>query len=526
MARSLFLPTFVVALALAGSDAVANELGSATSRPPVGDPYYARRAQFLQSPAMPHSALPAVSAAAPQDGQPGTFRASLLNPYAEDDGSFDGGVYQGLPGEETTFATDAPEIGAWGDDTCGDDSCGVDTCGDAACAAGACAAGCGRRGRLPLDPCHSGHRVWANFDYLNWKVHGDGIPPLLTTSPLGTSQSDAGVLGEPTTSVLFGNERLNNDQRSGGRFQIGYWIDPEGYTAVEGYYYALETAIQSFAAASTFSTLVDDNQQILARPFHNIFLNVNDALILAFPDFIIGDLEVNLDGTFQAREWSNVQSAGALARQLWKCGGHWNGQLNHRVYLLGGYRFFRLAENLQIQHTIEPVGDVFPAGTLFSSYDEFGTRNLFHGVDFGMINEFRWWRLNIETVLKAALGNMHQELDIYGWSSTFDGTSTTTRAGGLLALPTNMGHFNRDRLTVIPEVEVKIGLQVTPAIRATIGYDFTYVSRVMRPGHQLDLVINTTQRSGPLEGPARPLPVLQSTDVFIQGITAGLEFRY
>jgi hypothetical protein len=194
--------------------------------------------------------------------------------------------------------------------------------------------------------------------------------------------------------------------------------------------------------------------------------------------------------------------------------------------LIGGYRFFRLAENLQINHAIEPVGSVFPPGTTFSSHDEFGTRNVFNGVDFGMVNEVRWWRLSVESLLKVAVGNMHQELDISGYSSTFDGQTTTSREGGLLALPTNIGHFNRDRLTFIPEAGLKFGLQVTPAIRATVGYSFTYVSRVMRPGHQLDLVINPTQRSGTLVGPARPLPVLTSADVFLQGVTAGLEFRY
>ena len=143
-----------------------------------------------------------------------------------------------------------------------------------------------------------------------------------------------------------------------------------------------------------------------------------------------------------------------------------------------------------------------------------------------MVNEVKWWRFTVESTAKLAAGNMHQVLNVAGSSSVFDGISTATRQGGLLALPSNIGHFNRDRMTVIPEVGLKLGFQVTPRLRATLGYSFTYVSRVMRPGHQIDLSINTSQRSGPLVGPAQPQPVLGSTDVFLQGGTAGLEYRY
>lgn len=501
MARS-FYQSLLLAAAILGAApwAVAEPPAATPGQQQVVDPYYLHRAnaqQYLGRPGLTGAGGFVQSA---QYEELGEYRPSLLDPLSTE------------PGDESYYGDADADLSY--------DSCGGDTCG----AGHGLAGDCGSRGFFGgggCDPCHSGYRIWANFDYLNFKVHGDGIPPLLTTSPLGTAQGDAGVLGEPGTSVLFGNERLNNDQRSGGRVQIGYWLDEEGYTAVEGHYYALETVSQSFAASSTFSNPPSDSR-ILARPFNNIFLNVNDSLILAYPDFVIGGVTVNLDGTFSARASSDVQSAGVLLRQLWLC----NPAHRHRLYLLGGYRFFRLAENLQINNTIEPVGGVFPPGIVFASHDQFDTRNLFHGVDFGVASELQWWRLSVETLVKVAVGNMHQNLDIAGFSTTSDGPITTVREGGLLALPTNIGQYNRDRLTFIPEVDVKLGYQVTPTIRATIGYNFTYVSRVMRPGHQLDLVVNPTQRSGPLEGPARPLPVLTSTDVFLQGVTAGLEFRY
>ena len=51
---------------------------------------------------------------------------------------------------------------------------------------------------------------WAEADYLAWSVTGDKLPALVTTAPVGTPLAVAGVLGQPTTTVLFGNSSVNN----------------------------------------------------------------------------------------------------------------------------------------------------------------------------------------------------------------------------------------------------------------------------------------------------------------------------
>src|SRR5262245_52245287 len=61
-------------------------------------------------------------------------------------------------------------------------------------------------------------RVWADAELLLWWQRGASLPPLATTSPPGTPLDQAGVLGAPGTSVLFGGTRVNGDLRIGGRF--------------------------------------------------------------------------------------------------------------------------------------------------------------------------------------------------------------------------------------------------------------------------------------------------------------------
>jgi len=54
-----------------------------------------------------------------------------------------------------------------------------------------------------------------------------------------------------------------------------------------------------------------------------------------------------------------------------------------------------------------------------------------------------------------------------------------------------------------------------------------YWSSVVRPGDQVDPVVNFSQLfGGPLVGPAQPLPQFNRTDFFAHGLSFGLEFRY
>jgi hypothetical protein len=83
---------------------------------------------------------------------------------------------------------------------------------------------------------------------------------------------------------------------------------------------------------------------------------------------------------------------------------------------------------------------------------------------------------------------------------------------------------------VIPEARLQVGYDVTRRLRATVGYDFLYVSDVLRPGNQIDANVNANQSglfgTGTIQSPALPAPLLQRSDYWAQGITFGLEFRF
>jgi len=233
-------------------------------------------------------------------------------------------------------------------------------------------------------------------------------------------------------------------------------------------------------------------------------------LVVAGPDVSFFGLVGNISGTVQVQHVSgNLQSAGLGMKQLMYADFY----RDHRLFLVGGYRFFRMDEGLNI--TSSSRLDLFQP-LFFTVTDNFTTRNLFNGGEVGLASDLRRGRFTLETQARIAIGNMRQVTTIGGDFTLSDGTSSTTTQGGLLTAPSNIGQYKRDMFTVIPELNIKLGFQVFPWLRTTVGYNFTYVSNVMRPGHVMDLSV----------GRGQPLPMQQGTDFWLQGITGGIDLQF
>jgi hypothetical protein len=204
-----------------------------------------------------------------------------------------------------------------------------------------------------------------------------------------------------------------------------------------------------------------------------------------------------------------------------------------RVDLLAGFRYLELREglgimeNLAVSPTVPTIG-----GSTLAVTDQFDTRNRFYGGQLGARAEYRRGNVFLNVAGSVALGTMHEETDIQGSTIiTAPGGARTTLAGGVLALPTNSGHFSRDRFAAVPEFDINVGYQLTRSFRAFVGYSFLYASNVIRPGDVIDRTVNLTQLPsnlgpGTLTGPARPAVVLKDTEFWAQGANFGLEFRY
>ncbi|MGO9114381.1 MAG: BBP7 family outer membrane beta-barrel protein [Thermoguttaceae bacterium] len=351
------------------------------------------------------------------------------------------------------------------------------------------------------------NRLWFRGESLLWWVRGGQTPPLLTTSPGSTPQSQAGVLGQPNTAILFGDEELNTGLHAGGRMTFGLWLDRCEESGLEFSYFILGANTQSYSNTSM-------GNPILARPFFNVATGAEDSNLIAYPN--------SLSGTFNATSTENYQGAEALWRRaiVHGCDG--------RIDILAGYRFQRLTDGLEIADSATSSGtaSTAPAGTTFNVSDTFHTRNDFNGADLGFATQWRRNRWSLDTTLKLGIGQTHTQVLINGWTTVIANNTTAGYSGGQLALPSNMGTHDSNQFSVMPEIGFTLGYDLTPRLKATVGYTLLYWSDVARPGDQIDLNLDPAQFPPPTATGTKPAFALHTSDVWAQGLNLGLDYRF
>jgi len=330
-------------------------------------------------------------------------------------------------------------------------------------------------------------------------------------------------LGQPNTTTLFGDEDVNTDNRSGFRFRAGYWFDCCMCCGVEAEWFQLGTETTSYDAFC-------EPGQALARPFFNVQTGSQDAELICYPGVVSGSVHVNTDSDFQS---GGIRFIRNICAREWCIPGYCGEpgvQGGYRLNWLAGYRYLRLDEGLNINEMLVSTntGGVIPLGTTFDVTDDFQTDSEFHGVDLGLMTQWRRGRWTLDLLGKAALGNTTNTVSINGSTTTsIPNGPTTTGVGGLLAQQTNIGTYTDDQFSVVPEVGVNLGYNITPRLRALVGYTFLYWSNVVRPGDQIDLSLNPSQfPPGTLNGAARPAFTFNDSDFWAQGLNFGAEYRF
>jgi len=426
------------------------------------------------------------------------------------------------PASSYAFAEDEPSAEPlYGSQPSRHDEFGIPAADSVACGDG-CVEDCYSGGEYwgdrmvagPAFPCYGFltplcGRFEVRGEYLLWWTEGSRVPPLVTTSPGGTPAEQAGVLGQETTTILFGGESLVGSSRSGGRITMTYWLQPNRCAAVEASYLGIGKQTGGYYADS-------DGDPILARPFFNIRNgddDQQDSLLLAFTGRTEGRVAADVTAEFQGVEvllrWAMLQ------------------QDTHRMDVMVGYRFNRLDDGVAIRQFTEST-EPFSQGTTIDLFDRFHSRNRFHGAELGVLYSERYCRWSLEMLMKVGFGNTHSRVSIDGsTTTTVPGESPVTTSGGLLALPTNMGMYGDNRFTMVPEFGITVGYDLTPRLRATFGYTFIYWSNVARAGDQIDLDVNESQLSGgTLDGAPRPEFSWIATDFWAQGLNFGLDYRF
>jgi len=357
-------------------------------------------------------------------------------------------------------------------------------------------------------------RFWARAEFILWWIKSSNLPPLVTTGPF--SDLRPGALDSLDTKLLFGQNGMDFQDRTGGRFTAGWWLDDDQVWSVQAGYFFL----RGRAIGHAFSS---PGEPVLATPFTNALTNIPDSSLITFPGILSGQVVIDAPSFLQGAEAN-------LNAKLWE-----NEWLQWDASL--GFRYLDLTESLNInavslvQLAPQYVGFGIPFdGNTITVNDTFETRNHFYGGQLGSRIEMNRGRWTLDLQGKVALGVTHSIANVHG-STGIDTAPAIAQNAGLFAVASNSGRFTSNSFAVVPEVGFNLKFQLTERLQLFGGYSFLYWSRVARPGDQIDTTVNpnfvpTSATFGAVGGPNRPGFSFRHTDFFAHGANFGLEFRY
>jgi hypothetical protein len=384
---------------------------------------------------------------------------------------------------------------------------------------------------LPI--CSPPGRFWLRAEYLMWATSGSKLPPLVTTSPVGTPVSQAGVLGQPGTQILSGDETIACDGRSGYRTTIGMWLDCCHRWDLEFDYFSLGQRDTTFSADSSTNA-------ILARPFFNVQTNQEASELVSYPGTATGSISVTGKNYFQSAGASlsyNLCSCNSCCDPCDPCDDTCPAECCPlalhccRTDLLLGLRYYDLNDSLVIHETpsLLATTPTHPVLATFDIHDNFITRNEFYGGEIGLRTELYRGRWSLNILTKIAVGNTHETVDINGQTNITAGGVTTPYNVGIFAGPpgTNSGTYHQDLFTLIPQLGLELGYQLTCHWRTYVGYDVLYWGSVALAGPQIDRHLDP-RNFAPQQAGGLPFPTFpgQQSAFWAQGLHVGAEFRF
>jgi Putative beta barrel porin-7 (BBP7) len=361
----------------------------------------------------------------------------------------------------------------------------------------------------PCDVCPRSPKWYGDLAYLlAWIKNGNNSTPLVTAG----TPTNFGVIGSPgPVAVLFGGRDIEFDGFTGVRGTVGRWFDDKATFGFEAGGFLLERRSELF---SVFGNGDPTGTVVIARPLIDTTLPPpgEDVFVIAEP---------------------GVQTGGVIASassRLWGAEGNfvcnWSDRCRTRLDLLAGFRYVDLLETLTINESSALLGTQFAANEV----DAFDCRSQFYGGQIGT----RWvWtrgRLSVTSVSKVALGFTHEVIERLGSTTFFGfGAAPVTVLGGQLVLPSNYGRDTRDRFAVSPASQLLLGYRVTKNATAFIGYEFLYISSVVRPGENVDRVLDPAGLplpSGPGAVTTRPFRGLIGSDFYVNALSVGMSINF
>jgi hypothetical protein len=358
--------------------------------------------------------------------------------------------------------------------------------------------------------------LYVGAEYLFWWMRREQVPPLVTVG--GVLDVPAGASLQPNTIPSLGPGSLGPQNANGVRANALFWFNHDHNVGIEasGFYMEHRTSTYVDGGFANIGTVV------IARPFFDANALIANADPILVPNAQSGFLVTTMPRDFYGAE------ANARLSCCVDCG------VISRISLLGGVRYLYLHESLLFAETTFDAADsVGNTGIATSSHDDFSAWNRYYGAQLGLETETRVGQMVLTLTSKVGAGRNYQEINVAGNTTLADqfGNVTVDNSRGLLVQPSNVGRFTRHDTSIVAELAASLAWEFNDHVRLSLGYNFLYWSKVVRPGDQVDTTVNVGALGAPFQFVGTPLaghPLMpfRSSAFWAEGVTVGLEVAY
>jgi hypothetical protein len=351
-------------------------------------------------------------------------------------------------------------------------------------------------------------------EYLLWYIKNSRVPPLVLGTGggavAGGNSGPPAVPGLTGPRVLMGGTTVDMEDHSGALFTLSLPLNSERTIGFHATYFFLGSREVSFLGGGNGGP----DSPTVTRPYVDAVTGADAVRVVAAPGYADGVVHVALTSRLQGVEANGVGNV---------FGGEY-----FQIDLLTGFRFVQLAEGLAVHENeryLAGAGDL--AGTQFLCEDRISTNTRFYGGQVGTRLEFHRAGAFMNVSGKIAFGDCVEVVKYTGTSIMGGPTGVTiVPTGDLFSTRSNAGRYTHETFALLPQLDLRVGYALGDQARFFVGYSLLYLGEAVRPADQIDPVVNTGLAMGTAGGPARPAPLLRTTDFWAQGLTLGFEYSY
>lgn len=379
--------------------------------------------------------------------------------------------------------------------------------------------------------CDSPGKHWVRGEYLAWWIPAANAPPLITTSE---NTLLLGVVNSEETIVLFGGGPIQREANHGFRLRMGCWWDCEQTRGWEASFFMV-------CPGSTYARAGSDGSENVGRPFIDANTGEPIAELVSAPG-LSGFVDIRTSSTLLGAEILHRHN---LFRRNDRCydpfpknvvvktSCHHKPRISTRWDIVAGFRYLNYSDSVTIGEQLLVIN--FPPsqeGTEFDVFESFRAYNHFYGLAVAVDYSGQWRRWSFAARPQLNVGVLDRRVSIWGETTVTvpePEPSVNRYVGGVLALESNIGDHRSSQFTIVPELDVQVGYAIHPRWRLLMGYSCLYLPGLFRAAEQIDPVVNLDlipPVTDPASEPARPAYFARRSDVWLQGVTAGIEYRW